>query len=81
MRGTIGPVGERGGKGARGKIGHAGAQGPPLTRSARAELFDGVEGQIEEIHHELSVQMKRMAQLQERVDEVRGAIRELTTAR
>jgi hypothetical protein len=50
-----------------------------MTRSARAELLNGVEGQIEEIRRELTIQMKRMGQLQAQVDEVRTAIRELTT--
>ena len=51
---------------------------PLMTRSARGELLEGVEGQIEEIRRELAVQLKRMAQLQQQVDEVRAAIRELT---
>ena len=61
-------------------MGSSNAEGPLLSRSARMELLDGVEGQIEEIRHELVIQMKRMAQLQEQVDEVRVAIRELTAS-
>jgi hypothetical protein len=40
------------------------------------ELPDAVEGQIEEICHDLGVQVKRMRQLQEQADELRAALRE-----
>lgn len=63
----------------RGPRGARGIQDPPgLTRSARTELLDGVEGHIEEIRSELIGHIKRMAQLQEQVDQVRLAIRQLT---
>ena len=78
-RGKTGRPGARGATGARGKAGHPEADGPLMTRSARVEILNGVEGQIEEIRRELAVQMKRMGQLQTQVDEVRAAIRELTT--
>lgn len=77
-RGIIGPAGKAGPAGARGKVGFVGPEGPLLTRSARTELLDGVEGHIEEIRHELIGHIKRMARLQEQVDEVRLAIRQLT---
>ena len=35
-----------------------------------------VEGQIEEICHDLAVQVKRLRQLQEQADELRTALRE-----
>lgn len=57
----------RGLRGGRGKVG-------------RAELLDAVEGHIEEIRHELTIHMKRMGHLQEQVEEVRLAIRELTAS-
>ena len=78
-RGKTGRPGERGAPGARGKAGLTGIEGPTMTRSARVEILSGVEGQIEEIRRDLVVQIKRMEQLQVQVDEVRAAIRELTT--
>jgi hypothetical protein len=36
-----------------------------------------VHGQIERVHHELDVQLKRMAQLQAEVDDVRATVKRL----
>jgi hypothetical protein len=44
--------------------------------AARAELPAALEGQIEEICRDLSVQVKRTRQLQEQADELRTAFRE-----
>ena len=67
------------GLGARGRGGEdTGTDAPLLARSARLELLDGVAGQIEEIRYQLIVQMKRMAEIQEQVEEARLCIRELT---
>jgi polyhydroxyalkanoate synthesis regulator phasin len=44
-------------------------------RPGRTELPEAVEGQIEEICHDLAVQVKRMRQLQEQADELRTAVR------
>ena len=44
--------------------------------AARAELRGALEGQIEEICRDLSVQVKRMRQLQEQADELRTSLRE-----
>jgi polyhydroxyalkanoate synthesis regulator phasin len=41
------------------------------------EVLGVVEGQIENIHQELDAQMKRIAQLQREVDELRKAIQQL----
>jgi peptidoglycan hydrolase CwlO-like protein len=41
------------------------------------EMLGVVEGQIENIHHELDAQMKRIAQLQREMDELRKAIQQL----
>lgn len=70
----------RGPRGAQGKVGHVRPEGPLLTRSARAALLDAVEGQIEEIRHDLTIHKKRIGLLQEQVEEVRLAIRELTAS-
>lgn len=42
----------------------------------RAEIPGALEGQIEEIYRDLSVQVKQMRQLQEQADELRRALRE-----
>jgi hypothetical protein len=44
--------------------------------AALAELPDALEGRIEEMCRDLSVQVKRMRQLQEQADELRTALRE-----
>jgi hypothetical protein len=44
--------------------------------AGRAELPGALEGQIEEICRDLSVQVKRMRQLQEQADELRTTLRE-----
>ena len=41
-----------------------------------AELPGALEGQLEEMCRDLSVQVKRMRQLQEQADELRTALRE-----
>ncbi len=41
------------------------------------EVLGVVEGQIENLHHELDAQVKRIAQLQREVDELRKAIQQL----
>ncbi len=54
-----------------------------LVRSARsrqerrrpAEMPNEVQGQLEELCHELAVQVKRMRQLQDQADELRTAMR------
>lgn len=45
-------------------------------RRRQAELPNAVEGQVAEICHEVAVQVKRMRQLQEQVDELRAVIRQ-----
>jgi hypothetical protein len=44
---------------------------------APAEILERVEGHIEEIRQELTVEIKRLTLLQVQVDEVRQAVREL----
>ena len=75
--GPIGPAGKRGAtgqRGAQGKVGQAGS----LSRSDRRDILNIVEGQIDDIHQELGIQMKRMAQLQTQVDDLRTKVRRLT---
>jgi hypothetical protein len=72
-RGKSGATGATGATGADGARGAAGS----LTPDERRKEFTVVHDQIEHIYHELDVQMKRMAQLQAEVDEVRAALRRL----
>jgi hypothetical protein len=70
--------GPRGGQRLTGPRGATGKKGPPGHdgRSITGhEVLEIVEQQIDHIHHELDVQMKRMAQLQAEVDELRATIR------
>jgi chaperonin cofactor prefoldin len=48
-----------------------------MGQDDRLEILQVVEGQIDNIHKELAVQMQRMAQLQAQLDEVRCMLREL----
>ncbi len=81
--GPAGPPGERGERGltgsSTGKTGEQGAVGPRGETAAASDTnaLAVVHDQIEHIHHELDVQMKRMAQLQAEVDEVRSTVKRL----
>lgn len=48
---------------------------------ANAELLERVEGHVEEVLHALIVEIKRLTQLQEQMNEARKAIRELKNSR
>jgi hypothetical protein len=54
------------------------SRGPRRKRSptCRAELSDGLRGQIQEICRDLSVQVKRMKQLHDQAEELRTGLRE-----
>lgn len=83
--GRQGPVGPRGKTGARGTTGATGRRGTdgargetgPVTPDNHLNAIAAVHDQIEHIHHELDVQMKRMAQLQMELDDVRATLRRL----
>jgi hypothetical protein len=81
--GSPAPRGKPGTEVAREKTGERGVRGGPGPSRAtdpsdesRMEVLAVVEGQIENIHRELDVQMKRIAQLQREVDELRNAIQQ-----
>lgn len=87
-KGIPGPPGPAGPAGERGQPGHVGARGPKgvtgntgAARQAepldRRNLLRNVNTQIEAIYKELDVQMKRMAQIQQQLDEVRAKIKQL----
>lgn len=71
-RGDPGPRGERG---VRGVDGHVGEDGPSTDRAA---LLTEVNGHIEDIYRELNVQMRRMAQIQQQVDDLRAKLKKLS---
>ena len=52
-----------------------------MPSRSHAELLERIEGHIEEIRHNLIVEIKRLSQLQEQVDEMRLAIREVKGTR
>ena len=81
--GPPGPAGPPGATGARGERGAAGKDGElgPSSRNGRREILSLFEGQIEDIHTELAIQMKRMAQLQVQIDDLRGTVRKLSENR
>jgi hypothetical protein len=83
-RGRQGPTGPTGKTGATGKQGASGTRGSAgkaghkdnMTGDDRMEILGVVQQQIEDIYRELDVQMKRIAQLQVHVDDVRAKIRQ-----
>lgn len=75
-RGKIGARGVRGAPGRTGPVGARGATGPAAPDN-HLNALGAVHDQIEHIHHELDVQMKRMAQLQMELDDVRATLRRL----
>lgn len=67
--------GKTGGKGASGKMGARGPQGrEPVWRR---RLLQEVQQQIDRVDHELSVQLTRMAQLQQELDQLRDKVIQL----
>jgi Collagen triple helix repeat (20 copies) len=76
-RGKTGQRGKPGATGARGPKGETGPAGAESSSKDRLEILSVVEGQIEDIYRELDVQLKRIAQLQVQVDEVREQVRKL----
>jgi hypothetical protein len=71
-RGPRGPAGHSGHRGAPGPQGVPGPIGPPVKGS---DVLEIVERQIDDIHRDLDAQMKRIAHIQQQVDELRVAIR------
>jgi hypothetical protein len=82
-RGIPGPVRRQREVGAIGKTGTTGVQGatgecsPVGTVKADRNQPSGIHEHIDAIYHELDIQMKRMAQLQVQVDEVRSTLQRI----
>jgi hypothetical protein len=89
-RGIPGPPGRIGKSGPAGKKGKTGARGPKGAMGARENLgapsaggamnreaLSRIHEQIQDIYQELDVQLRRMAQLQMQLDEVRAKVERL----
>ena len=75
LRGARGLIGKTGGKGASGRVGAPGPQGrEPVWRR---QLLHEVQQQIDRVDHELAVQLTRMAQLQQELDQLRDKVIQL----
>ena len=87
--GKQGAIGETGVKGAKGATGRRGAQGltgatGPSARTVdgktRGGLLSDIDRHIDNIYAELGVQMKRTAQIQVELDDLRAKVRRLMGA-
>jgi hypothetical protein len=81
-RGPRGPAGETGARGPVGQRGHRGLAGTAALSAGNAPAlaFMAVEEQIEGIKHELDMQLRRMVQFQEQLDQLRALVLRLTAA-
>ena len=79
MTGAAGQAGAKGDQGSTGATGPTGASGAvgPLTLRDRNDVLAALHDQIEHIYHELDIQLKRMAQIQAELDNVRETVRRL----
>jgi hypothetical protein len=63
-RGLTGPIGRRGKIGKPGRRGPKGVTGP----LHKDNVLDMVMKHFDDVYHQLNIQMKRMAQIQQQVD-------------
>jgi len=75
-RGPAGPAGPSGARGPEGPRGKTGAQG----KSAPLDTLEALTAHVEQIGHDLGIQLQRIAQLQQQLDEARAAIKRMSTA-
>lgn len=75
LRGVHGLQGERGEKGERGDVGERGEPGP--TNKG----YEALAKKVEAIDRELTIQFQRFAQIQQELDEVVRALKQLSTER
>ena len=80
--GDRGPIGKAGQPGATGRMGAAGAVGKAGPRGPqgsepvwRQKLLEELHHQVDRIDHELDIQLRRMAQIQQQVDALRATIK------
>jgi hypothetical protein len=81
-KGTVGAVGHTGAKGARGLRGAQGPRGKENTGTKRRQSKNvtAVMRHIDRIDHELDIQLTRMGQIQQQLDELRGKVRNHATS-
>ena len=72
--GARGSTGLKGATGSAGRRGHAGTPGQSRTLTIPSIVLTNLQKQIERIYTELEVQMKRMAQVQAELDQVREQV-------
>lgn len=75
--GLAGPRGSKGAEGAQGARGQRGVAGVSASVSAQPGLNE-IARTIDDIYHELDIQLKRMAQIQQQLDELRTKVKTLT---
>jgi hypothetical protein len=75
--GHVGKTGISGPRGAKGLTGQAGPNGR-LSAADREEILSHVQGQVNEVHRELTEQMKRMGSLKRELDELRANVARLS---
>jgi hypothetical protein len=81
-KGIPGPPGPAGPKGATGATGARGAKGQNASvedagSPSTLNQFSEIEHTIEDIYKELEIQMKRMSQIQQQVDDLRMKFKQL----
>jgi|SRR5581483_5426447 len=75
-QGERGKTGDHGATGARGRTGAAGT-GIAVNVPGRVQLVRLLDEHLEIIYRDLDIQMKRMAQIQAQVDELRKKVKAL----
>jgi hypothetical protein len=83
IAGPPGPAGPKGAKGATGETGARGAKGQNASvedagSPSTLNQFSEIEHTIEDIYKELDIQMKRMSQIQQQVDDLRTKFKQLS---
>ena len=81
-RGARGARGARGPRGVQGLVGLRGKIGPPGERGRkgvsglpqRDDALEAMQEQIHDVYRQLDIQLKRMAQLQQQMDELSARV-------
>jgi hypothetical protein len=62
-------------RGRKGRTGEQGIQGPPgVLDPEHVKYFECVTGEIDQIHKDLDIQLRRFAQLQKQMDQLRALL-------
>ena len=83
VRGTRGARGVEGSVGRRGKVGKTGSAGKTGSTGLAHEerVLEVVETQFHDVYQQLGIQMRRLGQLLQHVDELSSVVRRLTDRR